>query len=207
MFRKMIATFTAVTAALLVVGVAWASGDDDTSTSVTAAGSSSVTVDSTGTSLDDSTGTSVDDDSGTSTSLDDSTVTSLGDNGTTSTSQDDGTTSTSLDDDDHATVTTIQSTTSTSTGSSTSTSLDDSTLRPADGRSTHDLPGVGSVTIEVRAGVLVLLDVSAPGWSVELDKVEHDRIEIEFTSGESEAEFEARIEGARVDVEIEIDSD
>lgn len=199
MFPKMIATFTAVTAALLVVGVAWASGDDDTSTSVTAAGSSSVTVDTTGTSLEDATGTSLDEDGATSTSLDD---------GATSTSlDDDGTTSTSLDDDDHTTVTTAQSTTSTSSGSSTSTSFDDSDGRPADGRTTHNVPGVGSVTIEVRAGVLVLVDVSAPGWNVELDKVESDRIEIEFISGEAEAEFEARIEGARVNVEIEVDSD
>ncbi len=201
MFRKMIATFTAVAAALLVVGVAWASGTDDTSTSVTTANSSSVTVDSTGTSLEDSTGTSLEHDRTTSTSLDD--------DGTTPTSlDDDGTTSTSLDDDHHTTVTTIQSTTSTSSGSSTSTSFDDSdTRRPADGLTTHNVPGVGSVTIEVRSGALVLIDVSAPGWSVELDKVEHDRIEIEFTSGDAEAEFEARIEGARVAIEIEIDSD
>jgi len=62
------------------------------------------------------------------------------------------------------------------------------------------------VTIEVRAGVLVLVDVSAPGWSVELEKVEKDRIEIGFRLGEAEAKFEARIEGARVNVEIELDS-
>ena len=206
MFRKTIATLTAVTAALLVVGVAWASGDDDTSTSVTAAGSSSITVASTGTSLDGSTVTSLGDRS-TSTSLEGTTATSLDDDGTTATSlDDDGTTSTSLGDDG-TTVPTSRSTTSTSAGSSTSTSFDDSDVRPGDGRTTHNLPGVGTVTIEVRAGALILVDVNAPGWNVELDKVEHDRIEIEFTSGEAEAEFEARIEGARVDFEMEIDSD
>jgi hypothetical protein len=63
------------------------------------------------------------------------------------------------------------------------------------------------VSIAVTSGRLSLIDVSAPGWSVETDKLESRRIELEFSSGESEAEFEARIENGRLEVEIEVDSD
>jgi hypothetical protein len=64
---------------------------------------------------------------------------------------------------------------------------------------------VGQVTIAVIGGRLALVDVSAPGWAIKLDKVESDRIEIEFESGEAEAEFEARVRGDRVQVDIEVD--
>ena len=72
---------------------------------------------------------------------------------------------------------------------------------------THNIPGVGTVTIEVFEGALYLSGVSAPGWEVERDKIEPDRIELEFTSGEAEAEFEARLRAGGVDVKIEVDSD
>lgn len=77
----------------------------------------------------------------------------------------------------------------------------------ADQITTHNIPGVGTVTIEVFQGVLYLSSVSAPGWDIERDKVEQDRIELEFTSGEAEAEFEARLRAGGVDVEIEVDPD
>jgi hypothetical protein len=76
---------------------------------------------------------------------------------------------------------------------------------PPDARTTHDIPRVGQVTIAVIGGRLALVDVSAPGWAIKLDKVESDRIEIEFESGEAEAEFEARVRGDRVQVDIEVD--
>jgi len=78
---------------------------------------------------------------------------------------------------------------------------------PPDARTTHDIPGVGQVTIEVIGGRLTLVDVSAPGWRIELDEVESDRIEIEFESGDGEARFEARVRGDRVEVKIEVDTD
>lgn len=74
-----------------------------------------------------------------------------------------------------------------------------------DGITTHRVPGVGTVTIEVFAGQLFLVQVSASGWDVEHDKLESDRIELEFTSGDDEAEFEARIRGSRVEVRIDVD--
>ncbi|HEY6635574.1 MAG TPA: hypothetical protein VI141_08165 [Acidimicrobiia bacterium] len=198
MLKRMLGVFTAVVAALAVVGVAWASSDDG-STGVTTAGSD-----------DSATSSSVTSPSTPTTSEDDSTSTSSG-GGTVAS------TPTTLDDDSTvtsvaggATTSTSLGTTSTSQGGSTSTSLDDhggDRATVPDGRSTHAIPGVGSVTIEARAGRLVLVDVSAPGWSIEHDKIEPDRIELEFTSGEAEAEFEARIEGNEVRVEVEVDSD
>jgi hypothetical protein len=197
MIKKMLGTFTAMVAALAVVGVAWASTDDSTSTSVTMANSTNSSIDdspSTSVTTDISTPTTVDDDrSSTSTSAGSSTSTSSG--ASTSSSRDDH----GGDDD--------RSTTSSTFGSTTSTSLDDNDDRTvvAEGRSTHRIPGVGTVTIEVSGSMLTLVDVSAPGWNVETDKLESDRIELEFRAGEAEAEFEARIHDGRVEVEIDID--
>lgn len=62
------------------------------------------------------------------------------------------------------------------------------------------------MTVEVSSGQLVLVSVSAPGWNVEEKKLRADRIELEFTAGlAAEAEFEARLNNGRVEVEIEVD--
>ena len=186
--KKMIGVFTSIVAALSVVGVAWAGTDDNTSMSVSAATESTTDV-------------SVDD-SATRATVDASTATSLDDHG---------------DDDDSSTSTSIAAATSTSAsgssatstmvGSSTSTSFDDNDRKTVpDGVTTHIIPGVGSVIVEVSAGQLILVNVSAPGWSVEHDKLESDRIELEFTNTlDAEAEFEVRINDGRVEVRIEVD--
>lgn len=199
MTQKMIAMFTAVTAALLVVSVAWAGSEPSTEASVIAADDTSTSIETTATSEDDPAPTSS---AGDSTSTSQATSTSVGD--TTSTSLADGTTSTSIAS---TTSTSNPGTTSTSGGSSTSTSLDDSDVAPPDGLSTYSIGGVGSVTIEVSSGRLSLVSVTAPGWQYEIEKAESDRIEIEFSSGEAEAEFEARIRHGRIDVETKVDSD
>jgi hypothetical protein len=200
MTKKLLWLFTTIVAALAVVGVAWASGDDDTSTSITAATETSASVSSDvstpsteGTVPDSSTSTSVN--ASTSTSAEGSTSTSL-DNDPTSTTSTSiaATTSTSIDDDDD--------------DATTSTTVDDNDrVVVPDGITTHNIPGVGAVSIEVSGGQLFLVTVFAPGWTVEHDKIESDRIELEFTNGDAEAEFEARINDARVEVDVEIDSD
>lgn len=205
MTKKLIGLFTTIVAALAVVGVAWASGDDSTSTSITATSSTSATVDdSTSDSVDDSptsTGATTVDSSPTSTTAGTSTSTSVDDNGG------------DRDDDDSSTTSTsIATSTSTSIdddeGSTTSTSIDDNDrVVVPDGITTHNIPGVGAVSIEVSDGQLFLVTVSAPGWSVEHDHIEKDRIELEFTKGDAEAEFEARIRDSRVEVRVEVDSD
>lgn len=209
MIKKMLGVFTSVIAALAVVGVAWAGTDDATSTSVTAAGETStdVSIDDSSSSTDatiasstdatvqssteatvaSSTGATVDSTTSTGATMDSSTSTSLA-----------ATTSTSADSNS-STSTTVESTTSTSTDDN------DRTVVP-DGISVHTIPGVGSVTIEAVLGKLILVDVSAPGWNVEFDEVESDRIELEFTSAaEAEAEFEARINDGHIEVRIEVD--
>lgn len=216
MTKKLLGVFTTIVAALAVVGVAWASGDDGTSTSITATSSTSATVDdstvdstddtptSTGaTTVDTSTSASVD--SSTSATVDTSTSTSVDDNG--------GDRDDDRDDDSSTTSTSIAATTSTSIDDddddgTTSTSIDDNDRAVVpDGITTHNIPGVGAVSIEVSGGQLFLVTVSAPGWTVEHDKIEKDRIELEFTNGDAEAEFEARISDGRVEVDVETDSD
>ncbi len=207
MIKKMLGVFTSVIAALAVVGVAWAGTDDATSTSVTAAGetSTSVSIDDSSSSTDATIASSTDAtvasttgptvDSSTSTSIDDH-----DDDSTTSTTID-STTSTSIDDRDDD-----DTTTSTTTDSTTSTSFDDSDSRVVpDGVNTYQISGVGAVTIEVVAGRLVLMNVSAPGWEIEEQRVEADRVELELVSGEAEAEFRARINNGEIEVRIEVD--
>jgi hypothetical protein len=207
MTKKLIGVFTTIVAALAVVGVAWAS-DEGASTSLTAATETSASVSS-----------DVSTPSTEATVPDPSTSTSV--NASTSTSAE-GSTSTSLDDDPTSTTSTsIAATTSTSAAGTTSTSIDDDDDEATtsttiddhdrvvvpDGITTHNIPGVGAVSIEVSGGQLFLVTVFAPGWTVEHDKIEADRIELEFTNGDAEAEFEARINDGRVEVDIEVDSD
>jgi hypothetical protein len=172
MARKMLGVFTAVAAAMLLVGVAWAGtdgvGDDSSSTEVTV-----VTVPDAGTTpttdgADDTTSTSVD---------------GVGDDDdtTTSTSIPGVTTSTSIDDDEDEEM------------------LDDQRLD-------YDIPGVGSITIEIVGGRLELVNISAPGWDIDIERAEADRVKVEFERGSDEVEFEARIDHGRVKIEIELES-
>lgn len=213
MTKKLLGVFTAIVTALAVVGVAWAGTDAATSTSNSAKTSTGASLagsshaDSSGlaaeAALDASTSATVD--SSTSATVDDDRSSSTSTNVDTSTSTSaDATTSTSVDDDDD------QSTTSTSSTTSTTVDDDDDDDRIVvpDGITTHIIPGVGTVTIEAAAGQLFLVSVSAPGWEVENEKLEADRIELEFTNEvDAEAEFEARIQDGRIEVRIEVDSD
>jgi len=181
--RKMIGIFTAIAAALAVVGVAWAGGDElSSSTSASLASSTSLDVSTTSPTADTSTSVTTTD---SSTPFGESTSTTLDDGGSSTSTTIDDSTGTSLDDDDNdARV---------------------STTVIAEGSSSYRIPGVGSVTLEARLGVLALIDVSAPGWSVEIEKHESDRIEIELEKSGAKAEFEARLQNGRLAVEIEVD--
>jgi len=203
MFRKMLGTFTAVAAALLLVGVAWASGDDarDDSNSGSSAVSASADVSSSGSLATESTGTSLDDNS-TSTSIDDnSSSTSVDDNSSTSISL--------VDTSSTSTSTIIDSTTSTSVddnGSTSSTVDDNQNLPITTDPKTYDVNGAGTVSLQVVAGQLVLIDVSAAsGWNLELDKADSREIKVEFESGDSDAKFEAKLDHGELRVKIERD--
>lgn len=223
MTKKLLGVFTAIVTALAVVGVAWAGTDAATSTSNSAKTSARAALD--GSSQVDSSGLTAraDLDASTSATVGSSTSATIEDDddlpSSTSTSVEasastsvDGTTSTSVDDDDDDQPTFFppddddQSTTSTSSTTSTTIDDDDEAEVP-DGITTHVIPGVGTVTIEASAGQLFLVSVSAPGWNVETEKLEADRIRLEFTNElDAEAEFEARINNGRVEVRSEVDS-
>jgi hypothetical protein len=215
MARKMFGVFTAVAAALLLVGVAWASGDrasDDSSSgsfasSGSLAASGSVTSVSSPSVSSQVTNTSLDDNSSTSATFDDH-------GGTTNTTVDDhgGTTGTTVDDHGGTTNTTVDD-----HGGTTNTSVDDhddededdkdETRSPAPVNSdptSYQVGGAGTVTVQIVTGQLVLIDVTATqGWSFEVDESGGRDIKIEFESGESEAEFEAKLRDGRIRIEVE----
>lgn len=210
MFKKMLGTFTAVAAALLLVGVAWASGDDarDDSSSGSSAVSASADVSSSGSLSTGSTGASLDDNSS-STSFDANTSTSIDDNSSSTSVDDNSSTSISLVDTSTSTSTTIDSTTSTSfdDNGATSSTIDDSQTVPitTDPKS-YDVNGAGTVSLQVVAGQLILIDVNAAsGWSLELDKADSREIKVEFESGDSDAKFEAKLDNGELRVKIEGD--
>lgn len=207
MFRKIIGVFTAIAAAVLVVGVAWASGDgseessntvaasSDLSGSVSVTGATSPTTgDSTPTSAAGATTPTVDDNS-TSSTVDSNTRTSVSVVDTSSTSTSVG-----------ASTSTSSGATSTSVGSSsTSATVDDRPTVPTTTDPTsHDVNGAGTVTVQVVSGQLVLIDASAAsGWSMEVDKADSRDIRVEFESGDSDARFEAKIRDGELRVKIE----
>ena len=108
---------------------------------------------------------------------------------------DDDTTSTSIHDDDDDTT-------------STSIHEDDDENHEVfeDQRVVHDIPGVGSVTVEIVDGRLELVNVLAPGWDIEVEHAEADRVEVKLRSGSHEVEFEAEMEHGKIKIEIEIES-
>jgi len=184
MARKMLGMFTAVAIALLLVGVAWA-GTDGPAEDLSSTEATFATIPDEAVTAPTPTGEDDDDDT-TSTSIHD-------DDDTTSTSiHDDDTTSTSIHDDDDTT----------------STSIHDNENHEVfeDQRVVHDIPGVGSVTVEIVDGRLELVKVFAPGWDIEVEHAEADRVEVELRSGSAEVEFEAEMEHGKIKIEIEIES-
>jgi hypothetical protein len=181
MFRTLIGLVTAVAAAGVLVGVAWASdeaGNESRSDSIGSSTGSNVSASVTvGTPGGDAVGSSTDvtivDGSSTSTSVD----------ATTSTSRDDGpSSSTSSTFDDHSTVPVTTE------------------VR------TYDVHEAGSVTVQLVAGELVLVDAeAAAGWTIEVDKSDGRDIRVEFENSHSDARFEAKIRHGEVRVEIRRD--
>jgi hypothetical protein len=193
MSKRTLATIGGVIAAtLLVAGIAWASGSDDSVTSTTSPGTS--------TSLDDN-GSSTSVGESTSTSLQGQTSTTLDDN-TSSTIDDDDVTGTTIDDDDQ----------NDDRGKDDEDDDDnegrggddDDAVPVSDGAHTYQVPGAGSVTINVSGGALELAEVQVnAGWTFEVDKAQADRIKVKFRNGESEAEFEAELEHGGISIDIE----
>ena len=208
MFRKLIGVVTAVAAAGLLVGVAWASGDgagtgtDSGSDSTALTARSDVSAPApqgtaSGGTIDRA---SPSGDTSTSSSIDDRSVDSTVGSSTDVTIVDRSSTSTSVD-----------TTTSTSRGegssSSTSSTIDDhSTVPVTTDPQTYDVGAAGMVSVQLVSGKLVLVDArAASGWSLEVEKDDGRDIRVEFENGDSDARFEAKIRDGAVRVEIRRD--
>jgi len=205
MFRKLIGVVTAVAAAGLLVGVAWASGDgagtgtDSGSDSTALTASSDVPAPApqgtaSGGTIDRA---SPSGDTSTSSSIDDRSVDSTVGSSTDVTIVDRSSTSTSVD-----------TTTSTSRGegSSSSTIDDHSTVPVTKDPQTYDVGAAGTVSVQLVSGKLVLVDArAASGWSLEVEKDDGRDIRVEFENGDSDARFEAKIRDGEVRVEIRRD--
>lgn len=210
--RTTLGTIVAIATAMSLIGVAWASSDPGTgaevadgdvvSTSLVGADDSSTVASI----ADFSSSTTLDDRDTTDTSLDLSTSDSVDD-------ENDESTSTTLDDDERVTSSTVDDDDDRDDdqGQDDDDSDDDdeSTATPADpGTKTFTIAGVGSVTIDVGAGGLTLVGVSAPDWTAQIDQSEADEIEITFRRGEDEAEFEAELSSdGSLSVDIDLEND
>lgn len=184
MLRKTIGLLTAVGATILVVGIAWASGDDP-GVSGSVAANSGVAAEASTPSTDGTLAASI--------------------NAESSVEADSQAGVTVIDTS--STSTTVGATTSTSVGStSTSTTVDDrSTLQVTSDPISYDVKGAGTVTIQVVAGGLVLIEASpSAGWSMEIDKADDRDVRIDFESGDSDAHFEAKIRDGELRVRSEI---
>jgi hypothetical protein len=206
--RKVLGVVTAAAVGLLLVGVAWAAGDQvgdisssgsqgtaaDSSVASSAASSSVATsgTASTPTSVGNTTptsnagsvtSTSVDDNSTTSVSLvDTSTSTTVA--STTSTSQNDGTTGTTVDDNDR-----------------------EETRGPAPvntAPTSYQVGTAGSVTVQISNGSLILIDATAAsGWTVVVERADGEEVKVEFDNGDDTAKFEARVHNGELRVRVE----
>ena len=184
MTRKLLATFTAVVAALMVVGVAWAGADRGGNADLEVAAQMSASSEGTkaSTSSSSASSTSVTTGGGSSTSV----TTGGGSSTSVTTGGGNSSTSSTIDDDDDQEI----------------EDANHLEIVVAIG-GTFQVPGVGSVMVDIDDGRLVLGNVSAPGWSVEVEDREPDRIKIEFRNGEAEAEFEAELHHGVLQIEIE----
>ena len=201
MKRSVLGLVAAVALVGSIAGMALASPDDSTSsTEVTTPTVPNEQVSST--TVGDSTSTSIDLD-------DDTTTASIDDNDdTTSTTIDDEAiekTATSVPDDDDSTSTTIDDRGhhDDDVDGSTSTTIDDDHNQVVEDQTvSHDIPGVGTVTVEVRDGKLQLVDYSAPGWDAQVE-TKDDSVKVKFRDGSNEVEYEAELNDGQVKVSVE----
>ena len=71
----------------------------------------------------------------------------------------------------------------------------------------QDIPEVGTVSVDLVDGSLVLVSASAPGWSIEVEEMTPDEIVVRFRQGENEAKFKADLEDGAIDIEVELGAD
>jgi hypothetical protein len=213
--RKVLGVATAAAVGLLLVGVAWAAGDQ--AGDITSSGSQGTAADSSVASTDSSVASTAAS-SSVATSGTASTGTSV--DGTTPTSNAGSVTSTSVDDtsttsvslvDTSTTSTTVGSTTSTSVGDTTSTTVDDNDREETRGPApvntaptSYQVGSSGTVTVQITAGRLILIDATAAsGWTAVVDRADGEEVRVEFDNGDDTAKFEARVHNGELRVRVE----
>ncbi|MGC2240487.1 MAG: hypothetical protein WA726_06580 [Acidimicrobiia bacterium] len=197
MFRKIFAVLTALIAALLLVGTAWALGDQPgaTSTTTTVEEQSTLSEASSSTTVDDSTFTDV----------------------TTAEMEANEPTTTTLDDDDHVEDGSGQGDAGIDDDDQqgvvddhTTTTMDDDqvSLDLTIPSTTYQVDDAGVVQLEVTAGVLSVVGITAAdGWTYEVKVDNDDELKVKFSDGSSEVEFEAEIEHSQIVVDIGSETD
>lgn len=216
MLRKVLGVVTTAVVGLLLVGVAWAAGDQ--AGDISSSGSDSIAADSSVASTDSSVASTAAT-SSVATSGTASTGTSVAN--TSPTSNSGSVTSTSVDDssttsvrlvDTSTTSTTVDTTTSTSLGDdTTSTTVDDNDRDESRGPApvntaptSYQVGAAGSVTLQIAAGRLILIDaVAASGWTAEVDRADGEEIRVEFDNGDDTAKFEARVHNGELRIRVE----
>lgn len=215
MLRKVLGVVTAAAVGLLLVGVAWAAGDqagDITSSGSqgTAADSSSASTDSSVASTGATSSVATLGTASTGTSVANTTPTSNAGSVTSTSVDDNSTTSISLVDTS-TTSTTVASTTSTSVDDTTSTTVDDNDREETRGPApvntaptTYQVGSSGTVTVQISAGRLVLIDATAAsGWTALIDRANGEEVRVEFDNGDDTAKFEARVHNGELRVRVE----
>ena len=72
------------------------------------------------------------------------------------------------------------------------------------GPTTYQVGTAGTVTVQVTGGQLVLIDaIAATGWNLELDRADGREVKVEFESGGSDAKFEAKVDSGELRVRVE----
>ncbi|MGA7097244.1 MAG: hypothetical protein WB245_06725 [Acidimicrobiia bacterium] len=198
MFRKIFGLLTALVAALLLVGTAWALGDQpgDTSTTTTVEEQSTLSQPSSSTTADDSTFTDV---TTAEMEANESTTTTLDDDDQGGEGPIDD--SARIDDDDHQ---------GSDDDHHTTTTMDDDQVSidlniPA---TSYQADGAGVVQLQVTAGVLSVVGITlSDGWTYEVKGNNDHELKVKFGDGSTEVEFEAEIEHSQIVVDVSSEMD
>lgn len=76
----------------------------------------------------------------------------------------------------------------------------------ARGPQSFEIPGVGSVRVDIADGRLELVNLPAPGRDIRIKNAKSDEIKVGFRNGSHEAEFEAELEDGKIKIEVERES-
>jgi hypothetical protein len=69
---------------------------------------------------------------------------------------------------------------------------------------TYQVGSSGTVTVQISAGRLVLIDATAAsGWTALIDRANGEEVRVEFDNGDDTAKFEARVHNGELRFRVE----